>query len=328
LERDYKIPKKILKKGKNILAIRVTDLGGPGGFNSPVLLKSPLEIRELPLRSFKYRHEAFITTQRSFIVKHNYSSNELIEKTQEINDKLREGYLIDDPNAYSMQFDKMLSPILPYGIKGAIWYQGEANVVNYNEYQELFTGMIEDWRDHWGYDFSFYYVQIAPFDYAQKSERSHELRDAQRKSLKVVSNTGMAILLDIGEKDDIHPANKQDVGKRLALFALDNDYNFDLVSSGPLYKNHVIFKDYIQVDFDNTGSGLVSRGILKDFEIAGADSIFLAAKAEIVNNKVRVWSNKVNTPIHVRYGWKNWMVGTLFNKEKLPASSFNSINGN
>jgi sialate O-acetylesterase len=138
----------------------------------------------------------------------------------------------------------------------------------------------------------------------------------------------MAILLDIGEKDDIHPANKQDVGKRLALFALDNDYNFDLVSSGPLYKNHVIFKDYIQVDFDNTGSGLVSRGILKDFEIAGADSIFLAAKAEIVNNKVRVWSNKVSTPIHVRYGWKNWMVGTLFNKEKLPASSFNSINEN
>ena len=328
LERDYKIPKKILKKGKNTLAIRVTDLGGPGGFNSPVLLKSSLEIRELPLRSFKYRHEAFITTQRSFIVKHNYSADELIQKTQQINDKLREGYLIDDPNAYSMQFDKMLNPILPYGIKGAIWYQGEANVVNYNEYQELFTGMIEDWRDHWGYDFSFYYAQIAPFDYAEKSERSHELRDTQRKSLKVVSNTGMATLLDIGEKDDIHPANKQDVGKRLALLALDNDYNFDLVSSGPLYKNHVIFNDYIQVDFENIGSGLVSRGILKDFEIAGADSIFLAAKAEIVNNKVRVWSNKVSEPIHVRYGWKNWMVGTLFNKEKLPASSFNSINGN
>ena len=327
LERNYKIPKEILRKGKNTLAIRVTDLGGPGGFNSPVLLKTSFETRELPFRSFKFRHHAFITTQRSFMVKHNYSADELIQKTQQINDKLREGYLIDDPNAYSMQFDKMLSPILPYGIKGAIWYQGEANVVNYNEYQELFTGMIEDWRDNWGYDFSFYYAQIAPFDYAEKSERSNELRDAQRKSLKKVSNSGMATLLDIGEKDDIHPANKQDVGKRFALLALDNNYNFDLVSSGPLYKNHEILKGYILVDFDSKGSGLVSRGMLKDFEIAGTDLIFFPAKAEIVNNKVRVWSDNVSKPIHVRYGWKNWMIGTLFNKEKLPASSFSSVNG-
>ena len=218
-------------------------------------------IRELPFRSFKHRHQAFITTQRSFVVKHNYSADELIQKTQQINDKLREGYLIDDPNAYSMQFNKMLSPVLPYDIKGAIWYQGEANVVNYNEYQELFTGMIKDWRDHWGYDFPFYYAQIAPFSYAEKSERSYELRDAQRKSLRVVSNTGMATLLDIGEKDDIHPANKQDVGKRLALLALDNDYNFNLASSGPLYKNHEILKNYIQVDFENKGSGLVSGDV-------------------------------------------------------------------
>ena len=138
-----------MKKGKNILAIRVTDLGGPGGFNSPVLLESPLEIRELPLRSFKYRHEAFITTQRSFIVKHNYSSDELIQKTKQINDKLREGYLIDDPNAYSMQFDKMLNPILPYGIKGAIWYQGEANVVNYYESGQGNITYVNDKYSRW-----------------------------------------------------------------------------------------------------------------------------------------------------------------------------------
>ena len=137
--------------------------------------------------------------------------------------------------------------------------------------------MIKDWRDHWGYDFPFYYAQIAPFSYAEKSERSYELRDAQRKSLSVVSNTGMATLLDIGEKDDIHPANKQDVGKRLALLALDNDYNFNLASSGPLYKNHENIKNYIQVDFENKGSGLVSR-VLKDFEIAGKDLFFMPLK--------------------------------------------------
>ena len=123
----------------------------------------------------------------------------------------------------------------------------------------------------------------------------------------------MAILMDIGEKEDIHPHNKQDVGKRLALLALDNDYNFDIVSSGPLYKSHKSYNNYIDVDFENKGSGLYSKGELKDFEIAGDNQVFYSASAKIIGNKVRVSSKRVKTPKHVRYGWKNWTIGSLFN---------------
>lgn len=154
---------------------------------------------------------------------------------------------------------------------------------------------------------------------------SQGLREAQRKTLKTTPKTGMAIILDIGEKDDIHPSNKQDVGDRLALLALDKDYGYDLVSSGPLYKSHEVFSTHIEVDFDAKGTGLISKGTLVGFEIAGNDGVFHPASASIVNNKVRVRSNQISTPKAVRYGWKNWIVGTLFNKEGLPASSFSSV---
>jgi sialate O-acetylesterase len=219
----------------------------------------------------------------------------------------------------------MLKPVIPYTIKGAIWYQGESNVENYNEYQELFSAMIEDWREIWGYNFPFYYAQIAPAIYGE-SHLSHYLRDSQRKTLEFTSNTGMAILMDIGEKDNVHAKNKQDVGKRLALLALKNDYNFDIVPSGPLYKGHINYDNYIDIDFDYKGSGLCLKGNSKDFEIAGIDEVFYNASAKIIGDKLRVSSNSVIYPKHVRYGWKNWVVGSLFNKEGLPASSFNSLN--
>ena len=227
---------------------------------------------------------------------------------------------VNDANAYSILYKKMLSPVLPYGIRGAIWYQGEANVGNYEEYNELFPAMIEDWRERWGYNFPFYYVQIAPFNY-EAGKLSYELRDVQRKSLKT-KNTGMAVTMDIGEANDIHPANKQDVGNRLALLALDNDYGYDLVSSGPLYKNHELHNDYIDIDFDSKGSGLLGIRKLEGFEIAGSDGVFENAKAIIIDNKVRISSSKVDNPKQVRYAWKNVFDGTLFNKEGLPASSF------
>ena len=227
---------------------------------------------------------------------------------------------VNDANAYSILFKKMLFTVLPYGIRGAIWYQGEANVGNYEEYNELFPAMIEDWRERWGYDFPFYYVQIAPFNYGE-GKLSHELRDVQRKSLKT-KNTGMTVTMDIGEANDIHPANKQDVGNRLALLALDNDYGYDLVSSGPLYKNHELHNDYIDIDFDSKGSGLLGIRNLEGFEIAGSDGVFENAQAIIVDNKVRVSSGKVDNPTQARYAWKNVFDGTLFNKEGLPASSF------
>ena len=185
--------------------------------------------------------------------------------------------------------------------------------------------MITDWREHWGYNFPFYYAQIAPYIFT-KNEPSYELRDVQRLTLNTTFNTGMAILMDVGKENNIHPPNKQDVGKRLALLALKRDYGFDLVDSGPLYSKHELKNESIDVIFDYIGSGLISKGQLEGFEIAGDDGYFFPAKAEIVSNKINVFSEKVKKPKNVRYGWKNYFNATLFNKEGLPASSFNSLN--
>ena len=324
-KRSYNIPKELLKKGENILAVRISDLIGGGGFNSPVIIKNSKIKKQLVFSDFKFKHQAFLPhmNANSFLI-HDLSIDEIIKKSSYLLDNIPMQYRINDPNGYSALFKKMLTPVMPYTIKGTIWYQGESNVDNNHEYQELFTGMIEDWRENWGYDFSFYYVQIAPFKYGVFQE-SQKIREAQRKTLKTTSKTGMVIIMDIGEEGDIHPHNKQDVGKRLALLALDKDYEYDIISSGPLYKSHEIFKNYIDIDFENKGSGLQSNGILKDFEIAEDNMVYQKAKAEIIDNKVRVSSSMIKYPKHVRYGWKNWTVGTLFNKEGLPASSFNSI---
>ena len=321
-KRNYKIPKSLLKKGDNLIAIRVTNLGGDGGIMSPIILQNPLVTVKIPFTKFKINHHAFITNGSS-VLTHNFSFKELVQDFKEIEKGIIRGYDINTPYGNSISYEKMLKPIIPFTIKGAIWYQGESNVDNNDEYQELFAGMIEDWRENWGYDFPFYYVQIAPFEYIP-SQESQKLRDAQRKTLKTTSKTGMAVIMDIGEEKDIHPHNKKDVGKRLALLALNKDYDYNIISSGPLYKSHKSYKNYIDIDFENKGSGLISKGVLKDFEIAGDNMIYKKAKAEIIGNKVRVFSNKVRHPKHVRYGWKNWTLGTLFNKEGLPASSFSS----
>ena len=136
--------------------------------------------------------------------------------------------------------------------------------------------------------------------------------------------TGMAILLDIGEENDIHPHNKQDVGKRLALLALNRDYGFDIVDSGPLYSNHEVKNEYIQISFDKIGSGLNAKQPLIGFEVSGQDGIFYTANAEIENDKLKVYSSEVKKPKDVRYGWKNYFEATLFNQEGLPASSFST----
>ena len=319
--RNYKISKKILEKGENSIAIRVYDGGGPGGINGIVEVKNSLTSQSIPFNSFKFKHQAFITNKKLWI--HNYSLEDLIKNSSSLQKNIHNEIIFNNSNEYGILFERMISPILPYSIKGAIWYQGEANVSNYNEYQELFSGMIDDWRENWEFNFPFYYAQIAPYRYS-KNEFSHQLRDAQRKALESTSKTGMAILSDVGEENDIHPRNKKDVGERLALLALMNDYGFDIVSSGPLYKSHQNFATYIEIDFKSKGAGLITEGNLTGFEIASENGVFHQASAKIINNKVRVSSKKVNNPINVRYGWENWFRGTLFNKEGLPASSFSS----
>ena len=317
-ERNYTIKKSLLIKGKNILAIRLSDLDGPGGFNGKILLKNNLKEIEIPIESFKYKHHAFLLDGR--LIVHNLENQELLEKSNFFKENIVRGFATGTPNEYSILFDRILSNVIPYTIKGTIWYQGEANTVNYNEYQTLFSAMIDDWRETWGYDFPFYYAQLAPFP----TEGTLGVREAQRKTLESTKNTGMAVLMDIGEEDDIHPHNKQDVGKRLALLALDKQYGFNYVSSGPKYKSHQAKGRYLYVDFDSVGSGLDFIGGENGFEIAGKDNKFYPATAKIINNRIRLYSKNVKRPINVRYGWKNWTVGTLFNKEGLPASSFSS----
>lgn len=223
----------------------------------------------------------------------------------------------------SVLYNGMIHPIKNMAIRGAIWYQGESNQTRAFQYRSIFPGMIEDWRDNWNQgDFPFYFVQIAPFRYGQE-HTSAELREAQLLTLSKLKYTGMAVTMDIGNPDDIHPTNKRDVGKRLALWALAKDYGKDLVFSGPLYREQSIEDNKIRIHFNCTGSGLESRGgQLTHFEIAGDDQVYHPAVAVIDGASVIVSSEEVVSPLAVRYGWTNTAEPNLFNSEGLPASSF------
>ena len=317
--RSYEIPAGLLKKEGNVLAIRVVDTAGESGFRGAAYLAGDQERIELDSEPWRFKHIAYFLN--TSFQKHNFTFAELSTQEETLKKQLKKGILVQNPNTYSVLFNTMIQPVLPYQVKGFLWYQGESNVGNYKEYQSLFTGMITDWREKWGQKLPFYFVQIAPFRYAPEAE-SQALREAQRKTL-ALEKTGMAVTLDIGEEDDIHPANKQDVGKRLARLALANDYGkSEVLASGPLYKSQKLYPSYIDLDFDYVGSGLMAKGALQGFEIAGSDSVFYPTTAKILDDKVRVSSRKVKNPKHVRYGWKNYFEATLFNAEGLPASSF------
>ena len=318
-ERRYFIDKSNLKLGKNSLAIRLSDLDGPGGFNGKILMKNETVEFEIPIESFKYKHHAFFLDGK--LIVHHLTKKELTEKSNYIKENITRGFSTGSPNEYATLYDNILTNLIPYTIKGTIWYQGEANTVNSSEYQMFFSAMIEDWRNSWGYDFPFYYAQLAPFP----TEGTLGVREAQRNTLLETKNTGMAVLMDIGEENDIHPHNKQDVGKRLALMALKNQYDYDLVASGPTYKNHYTEGKFLYVNFENTGIGLELRDGENIFEIAGEDNKFFPATVKIEGNRVRLNSKYVEHPKNMRYGWKNWTVGTLFNKEGLTASSFKTL---
>ena len=223
-------------------------------------------------------------------------------------------------------FNSMIAPLIPYKIAGAIWYQGESNRLTANSYTKLFTGLIDNWRDNWGYIFPFYYVQIAPFNYKEK-DAGVMIREAQLKAMKH-NNVGMVVVSDIGNVNNIHPGNKQDVGLRLANWALANTYNKTGVTySGPLYQKMQTKGKSIILDFDYAESGLVARdGKLTHFQIAVEDKVFVEAKAKIVGSTVKVWSNNIKKPVAVRFAWDNIAEPNLFNKAGLPASAFRTDN--
>ncbi len=223
-------------------------------------------------------------------------------------------------------YNGMLHAIVPFGIKGVIWYQGESNAGRAYEYRALFQSMIEDWRVRWGMDyFPFLFVQLANFmDIPEQPQEDAwaELREAQFMALRL-PNTGMAVTIDIGEMFDIHPRNKQDVGHRLALAAKKIAYNQDIAYSGPLYKSMEINGRDIELAFDHIGKGLQVKGEkLTGFQIAGKDKKFYWANAQIVGGEVFVSSDKVKSPVAVRYGWAINPECNLFNKNGLPASPF------
>ena len=223
-------------------------------------------------------------------------------------------------------YNGMLLSVMPYGLRGAIWYQGESNAGRAYQYRHLFPTMIKSWRADWQQgDFPFYFVQLANY-MAVKPEPGEsawaELREAQSMTLET-PNTGQAVIIDIGDAKDIHPKNKQDVGRRLALWALAKDYGKDIVYYGPQYKSMAVEGGKIVLKFDHVGGGLVAKGgALEGFAIAGEDKAFVWADAKIVGDTVEVSCPKVAKPVAVRYAWADNPICNLYNKEGIPASPF------
>jgi len=301
--RRYEIPMGILKAGKNTIVVRVINNSGKGGF-----------IKDKPY---------FISVD-----------NDTINLKGEWRYKL--GTIAEPlpPTTFFQYkpvglYNGMISPMVNYGIKGVIWYQGESSTNNPGEYHQLFSTMIQDWRRRWNQgDFPFLFVQLANFmelsDQPSESQWA-ELREAQLQTLSL-PQTGMAVAIDLGEWNDIHPLNKEYVGKRLALAAEKIAYqDKNVVFSGPVFQSMKIKKNKVIISFANIGSGLIvkNEGELKHFAIAGADKKFVWAKARIKGNKVEVWNDAIAVPIAVRYAWAdNPDTANLFNKEGLPASPF------
>ena len=241
-------------------------------------------------------------------------------------------------NNPSVLFNGMINAIIPFTIKGVIWYQGEGNSGRYQNYMKLMNGLIKNWRDEWGLgDFPFYFVQLAPNGSLGQGNGTSQafLREAQLRTMLSVENTGMAVTLDIGSTITNHPPEKLLIGKRLAYWALAKNYGFNsLPYSGPVYESMKVKNNKVYVNFKFAKNGVTSYGKpLSGFEIAGEDKIFYSADASIdphwsagwENRSVLTLSNKnVPNPLYIRYGWKNYIEGALYNVEGLPASSFRS----
>ncbi len=221
-------------------------------------------------------------------------------------------------------YNGMINPLVPYAIRGALWYQGESNSGQGDRYRVLQSAMITGWREQFAQgDFPFYWVQLANFSSPTDTAWAF-LREAQTKTL-ALPKTGQAVIIDIGDVRDIHPRNKKDVGRRLARLALKNDYGFDVVDSGPVMENVERDGARLRISFTNTNGGLIAPlNELAGFELAGEDKVFKPASAKIEKNTVIVTSTEVPEPVAVRYAWRNAPLAGLFNKEGLPAVPFRS----
>ncbi len=303
--RNYAVSADHLHPGKNVITIRVEDTGGGGGlYGSADEMKLTLGNIEIPLAgNWKYRISP--------------AGLELNSAGMGPNDKP------------TLLFNGMINPLIPYAFQGAIWYQGESNASRAYQYRELFPALIRDWRRYWNRDFPFLFVQLANFKEQKLTPDDSdwaELREAQTMTL-AEPHTGMALAIDIGEADDIHPRNKQDVGSRLALSARKVAYGQDIIHSGPQYASMEVKGKAIEITFDYVGEGLMAfedkYGYLRGFSIAGEDQQFQWAQAEIIGNKVRVFNPAISNPVAVRYAWAdNPADANLYNATGLPAVPF------
>ena len=315
-DRIYTIPAELVKDSVLTIAVRVIDLGGGGGMYGtyPMIIHPKGSEEKISITGdWKYLPVAEYIAEKFYL--YGYKNEEFFNRP-----KVPVSLSQNTPTAL---YNAMIAPLIPYAIKGAIWYQGEANVDNAELYKSVFPAMIKSWRNDWKEgNFPFYYAQIAPWKYGDKIF-SQYLREAQLLTLSTVK-TGMAVTLDIGSPKTIHPPDKKDVGERLASLALAKNYNKHIVYSGPVYKSMIIKDGKIILTFEQTNGGLVikSKNDENNFQIAGKDKIFRKAEVKIAGNKLIVSSDEVKSPAAVRYGWSNYVDGSLFNIAGLPASSF------
>ncbi len=300
-KRKYVIPFNILKEGKNVIAVHVVDNGGGGGiYGDSADVKLTLINRTIGLQG-----------------KWKYQVESILKNTT--------------PNSMpSLCYNAMIAPLIPYAFKGILWYQGESNAGRAIQYRKAFPLLINDWRKKFkNNNAAFYFVQLASYTTAGNSNQGcswAELREAQTMTL-LQPNTGMVVTTDlVTDANDIHPTNKQDVGKRLAAIALHNLYNKKMACSGPMYKSMEIKGNQIILSFDNIGSGLSTtdkNGYVKGFEIASSDKVFYDAEAFIKGNTIVLSSKKVVDPIAATFGWMGDATAcNLFNKEGFPAVPF------
>ncbi len=339
---ELDIPGKLVKEGRNVIAIRIYAPILPPKFSTSQPVMQPASSTS----AMK------ISQEGNYVAKMEYELPPLSPEQLAAAPKPPIGDPVWDKDGWTIPtflFNAMINPLIPYAIKGVIWYQGESNADRALQYRKAFPLMIGDWRKHWRQgDFPFYYCQLA--NYTGKSTQPEastwaELREAQTMTLRV-PNTGMAVLHDLGEAGNIHPNNKKDVGERLAKIALAKDYGFKISYSGPLYKSMKIEDDKIRISFEHVDGGLVAKEVpptypvklqtnetaplkrnspnsqLEGFAICGEDRKWVWGDAKIEGEQVVVWSDLIPRPVAVRYAWAQNPTCNLYNAADLPASSF------
>ena len=323
---QYVIPKSIIKKGLNTIAIRFIDVWGIGGLDANSNRGFYIENEKIKSleQSWRVNVVAYQTNGDFYLLKQGI--DEIVYP--------KPNRMPHHPNSPTVLYNGMIAPLVPYAIKGVIWYQGESNESRAEQYSHLFPALIDSWRAAWNNpNMPFYYVQIAPYgggswgDNSNKKETGPELRESQMQTL-TKNDVGMVIITDLGDEKLIHPPKKKEVGERLALWAMAKNYNYDdLVYSGPVFRSVEFINNKALVSFEHAESGLFCPDSeIRYFELAGTDGQYYPAKAYITKNQVVVWAKKVPNPKKIRYAWKNYVKVNLFNMEGLPASSFRSEN--